>query len=59
MSFLGALGGWKGLKRGVLYVFCSLLSAAPWSSQFSPPPWTGLLVPLGGFCFSFLSSGFS
>lgn len=24
MSFLGALGGWKGLRRGVLYVFCSL-----------------------------------
>lgn len=29
MSFLGAQGGWKGLERGVLYVFCSSLSRCP------------------------------
>lgn len=33
MSSLGALSRRKGLKRGVLYVFCTFLPAF-WSSQF-------------------------
>lgn len=34
MSSLGTLDRRKGLKRGVLYVFCISLSTAFWSSQF-------------------------
>lgn len=37
ISFLGALGGWKGLKRGVLYAFCRLLSHCPSGVANSPP----------------------
>lgn len=51
MSSLGALGRRKGLKRGVLYVFCVPLSAAFWSSQF--PTSDNSARPLDGVCFSF------
>lgn len=52
MSSLGALGRRKGLKRGVLYVFCISASAAFWSSQF--PTSDNSARPLDGVCFFFL-----